>query len=304
MAKRVVVFEKPESAPDVVVRRKRDAQGAGEKPSKKVQPAKAEKSPVSAKSGAKVQTPGKRTQVDVRGAIAKTLKVAGNTTDNAGAKTPKSFKRRDSKIASDIFKEVYIAEIGRALEIVQGNLAASAVEEREYFADKCEFLQKLGELLKNGTKVEFKAQDEAFFWNEFFRISMTIAKNKPDNCGASKWRKQANALVKVLMELYNSIRARRDGYVLKRHPTTEDFVLFNFCGTMHYIEKQIAETRDNANLKNLLKTYRTLFAKSELRDHVLRLAGKLQKMKVKPDFSGWKIWKNQETVEYVLKLCP
>lgn len=322
MAKRVVVFEKPDAAPTVVVRRKRDARDREEKPA--VKGVRVEKAPATpggqttkadaqkpVPQGEAFKAPAPKAPSQGRREVMFTpprVIVKGEQPDKTSkaprphkqAKTPKKVK----SVPSEAFKEAYLEELGKTLGAARAMLTDAACENKEYYQDKSAFLEKLADYFDNGAQSEFAALDEPFFWHEFFVISNIIDKKKPDNCGKARWNKLANEIIKVLLEFYNAVRARRDKYVLKRYPKWESDVVFNFCGAMLYLKKSMAETENAAELEQLLERYETLSAESSIGERVLRMAGKLHRLKARAGFVGWKFWNNPETVEYVYNLLP
>lgn len=324
MAKRVVVFENPAAAPAVVVRRKRDAQAAraGQESAKSATGAKTavprsqtpaagpKASALAAEAPKAPRTPSQ----DRQGVVFTTPKVIVKGTpqsrDAKAAKAqktpgqPKTAKKKKKTAPQEIFKETYLAELGEALARSRAMLADDAVENKDYYRDKSAFLAKLADYFDNGAQPEFEALDEPFFWNEFFVIVTIFAKKRPENCGKLSWGKQTNAIIKTLLEFYNGVRAKRDKYVLKRYPKFEADVVFNFCGSMLYIKKSMGDAEAGGALEELLARYNTLFVESNIGKLVMRMACKLHRMKEKEGFSGWKLWNNMETLEYVYNLLP
>lgn len=213
----------------------------------------------------------------------------------APQKTPEPFSLKDELLGA------YLADARQALAHTFDDHGDEA-----YFAVKRAFLEKIIRIMETGSRDDpgFDPLSEPFFYNEFKRLGRaailltrkySLIRPKRPSRG---FRKASASLSRILMHHLSVLRKQRDGYNLRFLPCSRTMLVLCMCGTMLYLDQDIAKKPGDAGLRELRRIYGVLYSRSGLR-HIGRGLAKAFREE------GKQIpWKNEETIAYLLSLHP
>lgn len=271
MAKRVVVFNDAGQAPAVKVRKAAGAPGA--------------------------RTAKKETAPPASQAVKKEAKPA------PAKKTARNEPNPEQMELNAAFRARYLEDLARAADNARRLRDDESRSDRRYYAEKLAFLEKLISVVEGGKlsgEPVFGPLSEPFFWNEFKRLSEILRQGPKNACPDGKrispaWRRAANRIGRLITKGINQVREGRDGYVLRCYPMERDSLVLHVNGAMMYLERQIAAQPRNETLPALLEIYGIVYAKSGMKTQGEKIAAFIKENRDRPS-----IWKNQETVDYLL----